>query len=193
MNEGLLAGDPQAAAWEDGWWAGALPCPSPNVDARPPGVAIELAVIHAISLPPGEFGGPEIVDLFLNRLDSRAHPYFAGLAGLRVSAHFLIRRDGALIQFASVWQRAWHAGVSCWEGRERCNDFSLGIELEGCDAQPFTAAQYAALNRLLAALQTHLPLRALAGHQHIAPGRKTDPGRCFEWDAVRAPGLARPA
>lgn len=166
---------------EAGWLSGARQIPSPNCDERPLGEPVRLVVIHAISLPPGEFGGTGIVALFTNQLDPAAHPYFREIQGLRVSAHFLIRRDGELIQFVSCVRRAWHAGVSSWMGRDRCNDFSIGIELEGCDQLAFDDAQYLALNRLLAALRSCYPIEAVAGHSDIAPGRKTDPGPCFAW------------
>lgn len=171
---------------EQGWLRCARALPSPNCDARPAGEAPWLVVIHAISLPPDEFGGPGVAQLFTNTLEAADHPYYAHIAPLRVSAHFFIRRDGELIQFVAVDQRAWHAGVSCWEGRERCNDFSIGIELEGCDTLPFAPAQYRRLNELLAILRRHWPLRAIVGHADIAPGRKTDPGPCFEWDLLPA-------
>ena len=164
-----------------GWIDEADIIASPNFDTRPPGCRIELAVVHAISLPPGQFGGGFVQDLFLNRLDPAAHPYFADIVALRVSAHFLIRRDGRLIQFVSCLRRAWHAGASVWQGRERCNDFSLGIELEGSDHVPFEVSQYAVLNRLLSALREEYPLQAVVGHSDIAPGRKTDPGPFFDW------------
>ncbi len=140
-------------------------------------------MVHAISLPPGQFGGPWIDDLFLGRLDPDAHPYFAGIHHLRVSAHFLIRRDGSLTQYVPTHLRAWHAGQSSWQGRAACNDFSIGIELEGCDEQPFEAVQYEALARLAAILMRAYPIptRAITGHADIAPGRKTDPGPCFDW------------
>jgi AmpD protein len=154
---------------------------SPNCDERPDGCAIELLVVHAISLPPGEFGGPGVVDLFLNRLDPAAHPYYATIAHLRVSAHFFVRRDGSLLQFVPCSRRAWHAGASAWRGRERCNDFSIGIELEGTDDEPFEAAQYSALADLSRALLDTFPISAIAGHSEIAPGRKTDPGPYFDW------------
>ena len=154
---------------------------SPNCDERPAGAALELLVIHSISLPPGEFGGPGIVELFTNRLDPAAHPYYAGIADLRVSAHFLVRRDGTLVQFVPCGLRAWHAGPSCWKGRERCNDYSVGIELEGSDATPFEDAQYARLATLTRALRAAYPLPDIAGHSEIAPGRKTDPGPHFDW------------
>ena len=155
--------------------------PSPNHDQRPGDEEPSLLVIHHISLPPGQFGGPEIVDLFTNRLDYGAHPWLEQLRGLHVSAHFLIRRDGGIIQFVSTILRAWHAGVSRFEGRERCNDFSIGIELEGTGDIPYTDAQYASLSALNAALRARHPLRAVRGHEHIAPGRKTDPGPSFDW------------
>ena len=159
---------------------------SPNCDERPAGATIDLLVVHAISLPPGEFGGPEIEALFTNRLDPAAHPYFAGIAGLRVSAHFLIRRNGGLVQFVPCERRAWHAGASSWGGRERCNDFSIGVELEGTDDVPFEDAQYATLAVLTDALAGAYPLRAVAGHSDVAPGRKTDPGPHFDWSRYRA-------
>jgi AmpD protein len=164
--------------------------PSPNRDARPPGSRIELVVLHNISLPPGEFGGDGILELFANRLDPGAHPYYETIHQLRVSAHFLIRRDGGLLQFVPCGERAWHAGVSNWRGRERCNDFSVGIELEGSDDTPFDERQYAALDRLLPALSETYPISGLAGHSEIAPGRKTDPGPFFDWRRVgREPPL----
>ena len=158
---------------------------SPNCDARPADARIELIVIHNISLPPGEFGGPGIEDLFLNRLDPAAHAYYAGVAHLRVSAHFLLRRDGAITQFVACGQRAWHAGVSNWRARERCNDFSVGIELEGADEIPFEDAQYARLADLIEALKARYPIVDVTGHADIAPGRKTDPGTSFEWDRIK--------
>ncbi len=161
--------------------AEALYLPSPNCDDRPADALIDLLVIHNISLPPGEFGGEAIADLFLNRLDPQAHPYYAGIAGLRVSSHFLIRRDGALLQFVPCLKRAWHAGQSQWCGRERCNDFSVGIELEGVDDLPFSDAQYECLSVLARALYVRYPIQASVGHSDIAPGRKTDPGPHFSW------------
>ncbi|MBN3725989.1 1,6-anhydro-N-acetylmuramyl-L-alanine amidase AmpD [Burkholderia sp. Ac-20379] len=170
------------AIGEDGWVRGARHAPSPNHEERPAGAIPSLVVVHNISLPPGEFGGEAIEALFQNRLDCDAHPYFdANLRGLRVSAHFLIRRDGELVQFVSCDARAWHAGVSNFLGRERCNDFSVGIELEGADDQPFEPAQYATLATLTRALAARYPVEAVAGHSDIAPGRKTDPGPCFDW------------
>lgn len=155
--------------------------PSPNCDARPPGRDAYLLVLHNISLPPGRFGGPEVIDFFLNRLDHGSHPWLERLRGMRVSAHFLIRRDGRIVQFVSTCARAWHAGVSTFEEQERCNDFSIGIELEGTDSLPYADAQYAALQRLLPSLRARHPLRAVRGHEHIAPVRKTDPGPAFDW------------
>ena len=174
----------------DGLAAGARQVASPNCDERPAGVQVTLLVVHSISLPPGQYGGDAIERLFTNRLDPAAHPYFAQLAGLRVSAHFLVRRDGELVQFVPVQRRAWHAGESSWRGRGRCNDFSVGVELEGSDAERFTPAQYAALARLTRALRAHLPLRQLAAHSDVAPGRKSDPGPGFEWAGLLA-ALAR--
>lgn len=169
----------------DGYADGACYLASPNCDERPAGARIELIVVHNISLPPGEFGGPAIVDLFLNRLQPDAHPYYAGIAHLRVSAHFLIRRSGALLQFVPCVRRAWHAGVSCWRGRNRCNDFSVGIELEGADDMPYEDAQYGCLRTLLAALQQAYPIQDITGHADIAPGRKTDPGPAFDWQKIK--------
>ena len=168
-----------------GWLPDARRVPSPNFDERPEHEPIRLIVIHAISLPPGEFGGPEIIQLFTNCLDPGAHAYFREIQNLRVSAHFLVRRDGELIQFVPCSGRAWHAGISNWIGRENCNDFSIGIELEGCDELPFEDAQYLALNRLLADLRRRFSIEAVVGHSDIAPGRKTDPGPCFDWHRVR--------
>jgi AmpD protein len=165
--------------------------PSPNCDARPVGSPISLLVIHGISLPPGEFGGPWIVELFTNRLKTNAHPCFAKLADQKVSAHFLIRRDGSLAQFVSCSLRAWHAGVSTWRGRERCNDFSIGVELEGADDVPYTDAQYAMLAALTRALRRRYRIRDVAGHCDIAPGRKTDPGPAFDWKRFRKLTLPR--
>jgi AmpD protein len=164
-----------------GWLSTALRLPSPNCDARPEGMAIELIVIHNISLPPGVFEGNAVIDLFTNRLDWDAHPYYQGIRGLRVSAHFFIRRDGTLIQFVPCTLRAWHAGISNWQERERCNDFSIGIELEGSDDLPFTEAQYASLIPLVRALKQAYPIRNVVGHSDIAAGRKTDPGPHFAW------------
>nr|WP_306602776.1 1,6-anhydro-N-acetylmuramyl-L-alanine amidase AmpD [Azonexus sp.] len=168
--------------------------PSPNFGARPQGAAVSLVVIHNISLPPGEFGGDWVEDFFLNRLDAAVHPYFSEISSLQVSAHFYVRRGGRIVQFVGCDQRAWHAGRSDWCGRDNCNDFSVGIELEGCDEQPFTDAQYAALWCLIDALRQRYPIAAIAGHSDIAPGRKSDPGPYFDWVAVAAryPDLALP-
>ncbi len=168
-----------------GWVSGVRRIASPNHDQRPPGSRIELLVIHNISLPPDQFGGPAIARFFTNQLDASEHPYFVQLQGVRVSAHFLIRRDGSVIQFVPCRQRAWHAGVSSWQGRARCNDFSLGIELEGSDYVPFAEQQYAALLRLTRRLIRAYPIRHIAGHSDIAPGRKTDPGSFFDWPRYR--------
>lgn len=154
---------------------------SPNCDSRPPGTEISLLVLHSISLPRGEYGGDAIERLFTNRLDPAAHASFAGLAGLRVSSHFLIRRGGELLQFVPLAARAWHAGESRWRGRARCNDFSIGIELEGVDDSRFATAQYDCLAALVRTLQSVLPLRDVAAHSDVAPGRKSDPGVHFDW------------
>jgi AmpD protein len=172
--------------------AGILPAArqvrSPNFDERPAGAGIELLVVHNISLPPGQFGGPGIEQLFTNRLDPEAHPYFREIHGLTVSSHFLVRRDGQLIQFVPCARRAWHAGQSEWRGRSRCNDFSVGVELEGTDDQPFEDVQYQRLAQVAAALRQAYPIRECVGHSDIAtpPGRKTDPGPHFEWPRFRA-------
>ena len=161
---------------------------SPHCDQRPSGMAPELIVVHGISLPPGEFGGPWIEQLFTGGLDPDAHPYFATIAGLRVSAHLLVRRDGEPVQFVPLGLRAWHAGVSNWHGRPACNDFSIGIEMEGTDAGLYEAAQYRTLSALIAALCQGYPTLArerVVGHSEIAPGRKSDPGPAFEWQLLR--------
>jgi AmpD protein len=158
---------------------------SPNCDARPVGELLSLLVIHNISLPPGQFGGDAIIDLFTNRLDPHAHPDFGQLATMRVSSHFLIRRGGTLLQFVPCGLRAWHAGASSWQGRTRCNDFSIGVELEGTDELPYADAQYAMLARLTRALRRRYPISDVAGHDQIAPGRKTDPGPAFDWARYR--------
>lgn len=165
----------------DGLVAGVPYLESPNCDERPSGEAVSLLVIHSISLPPGRFGGDSIERLFTNTLDPAGDPYFREIHLLRVSAHFLVRRDGQLIQFVSLGRRAWHAGASCWRGRERCNDFSVGVELEGCDEQPFEAVQYRRLAELTLLLQAALPLEVVAAHSDIAPSRKADPGPLFDW------------
>lgn len=157
---------------------------SPNADLRPETSTIDMVVIHNISLPPQTYGGEGIVQLFTNQLDPSAHPYYADIAHLRVSAHFLIRRDGQLLQFVSCLARAWHAGASAWQGRERCNDFSIGIELEGSDLEAFEPAQYQCLQALLSALRAQYPIAHVVGHEEIAPGRKTDPGPHFDWSRI---------
>ena len=165
-----------------GWLDGLTHFPSPNFDHRPANSIIDLVVIHNISLPPKEFGGAGVGELFTNQLNPYEHPYYAEIAHLRVSAHFFIRRNGEIQQFVSTDHRAWHAGVSSWGGRERCNDFSIGIELEGSDFQAFTPAQYQQLAQLLRLLQVRYPsLQQVTGHAQIAPGRKTDPGPYFDW------------
>lgn len=146
---------------------------------------VELVVVHSISLPPGQFGGDAIERLFLNRLDWDAHPYYASIRGLQVSAHFLVRRDGAVVQFVDCGRRAWHAGASAWRGREGVNDFSIGIELEGLEGERFEPAQYEALARLCRAIARRHPVVAVAGHEHVAPGRKRDPGAGFEWPRLQ--------
>lgn len=166
-----------------GWLEPVRKIPSPNQDLRPAGET-SLLVIHCISLPPGEFGGGFIDQLFTNQLDPKAHPYFARLAGLKVSAHLLIDRQGQLTQYVPFHQRAWHAGASCFQGRERCNDFSIGIELEGTETLPFTDAQYAMLAEVIRTLLDTYPGLSpdrIVGHSDIAPGRKTDPGPSFDW------------
>ena len=166
---------------KNGWVSGLRKVASPNCDARPPAVAIDLLVIHNISLPPGEFGGKDIIQFFTNTLDTTAHPYFEQIKDVKVSAHFLIQRDGQIVQFVPCTKRAWHAGVSAWQGRSACNDFSLGVELEGCDRTPFSDQQYAALVRLTRRLMRAYPIRDIVGHSDIAPQRKTDPGPFFDW------------
>lgn len=171
------------------WLAGVRRLPSPNCDARPPGSDIDLLVVHAISLPAGEFGTPFVEDLFCNRLDAAAHPSFAEIAPLRVSAHVLIRRDGELVQFVPFRQRAWHAGESCFGARRACNDFSIGVELEGCDDTPYEPIQYrrlAALAQVLMRAWPGITPQHIVGHNDIAPGRKTDPGPRFDWARLHA-------
>ena len=176
---------------EAGWLAGVARCESPNCDARPEGSEVNLVVVHAITLPPERFGGEGIAQLFTNRLEPDEHPYYEQICELRVSAHFLIRRDGALVQFVPTRMRAWHAGASSWRGREACNDFSIGIELEGCDTLPFEAAQYRSLAKLIDVLRASHAIEAVVGHSEIAPGRKTDPGPCFDWERLLS-ALDRP-
>jgi AmpD protein len=180
------AGESEAAAGKAGG-SGGEPCgaaaryDSPFFNARPDGMAVELLVVHNISLPAGRFGGPHVSDLFTGRVDYNADPSFADLRGLEVSAHFFVRRDGRLVQYVSCNDRAWHAGVSSFQGRANCNDFSVGVELEGTDHVVFSPVQYEVLAALAAALQKRYPLCFVTGHEHIAPGRKTDPGPCFDW------------
>ncbi|MGC3979786.1 MAG: 1,6-anhydro-N-acetylmuramyl-L-alanine amidase AmpD [Steroidobacteraceae bacterium] len=162
---------------------------SPNQDARPADMAADLLIVHGISLPPGEYGGAWIDRLFTNTLDWNAHPYFKQIEGMKVSSHLLIRRDGEAVQYVPFQQRAWHAGVSSYQGRERCNDFSIGIELEGTDDSPYEAEQYRTLARVILALCAAYPslsLQHLVGHSDVAPGRKTDPGDSFDWSRLRA-------
>ena len=173
----------------DGRVARARYVASPNCDARPAGARISLLVLHSISLPPGEFGGDAVEHLFTNRLDAGARPYFSDIAHQRVSAHFFVRRDGRLVQFVPVQLRAWHAGASRWRGADRCNDFSVGVELEGAADADFANVQYRCLIALARALTAQLPLRACAAHSDVAPGRKTDPGAHFDWARFHA-GLA---
>ena len=184
--------------WPAGWWVHAQPVPSPNFGPRPAGVSgvVDMVVLHSISLPPGQYGGPQIEAFFTNTLDCAEHPYFETLRGVQVSAHFLVRRDGQVLQFVSCQDRAWHAGASHWRGRDSCNDHSVGIELEGLEGDLFEAAQYAALERLLADLCLRWPIRDLVGHEHIAPVRKSDPGAGFDWkkmtDVMRFRALCGP-
>ena len=167
--------------WREGWYRFAHRVDSPNFGPRPEGAAIDLIVVHSISLPPGVYGGDEVRALFTNTLDWDAHPYFQQIRGAQVSAHFFIRRDGALLQFVSCDARAWHAGKSSYRGRENCNDDSIGIELEGLEGGTFELAQYEALAAVCAAIAQHYPIRHVAGHEHIAPVRKKDPGENFDW------------
>lgn len=184
-------GSPTAEAhWQQGWLhsrAAAYPVqhqPSPNFGPRPPGACIDLAVLHSISLPPGQYGTSCVQQLFANQLDWDAHPYFQSIRGLEVSAHFFITRQGLIWQFVSADERAWHAGASSWRGRSNCNDDSIGIELEGLEGRTFEPPQYLSLAWLLQQLAAHYPLAHLAGHEHIAPGRKHDPGAGFDWQRL---------
>ncbi len=171
--------------WQDGWYRFARHLASPNFGPRPPGAVVDLLLIHSISLPPGQYGGDEVQRLFTNTLDWKAHPYFKSIEGMQVSAHFYIRRNGELWQFVSCDARAWHAGVSHYRGRGNCNDDSVGIELEGLEGGSFEAAQYETLSSLCAALAQRYPVRYIAGHEHVAPGRKADPGAGFQWVALQ--------
>lgn len=172
--------------WHKGWLASAQRLDSPNFGPRPPDVAIDLLVVHSISLPPGEYGNGCVQQLFTNQLDWEAHPYFQGIRGMEVSSHFFITRQGVLWQFVSCDDRAWHAGKSHWRGRDNCNDYSIGIELEGLENLQFETAQYQALTQLCQALVAHYPIAHIAGHEHIAPGRKQDPGAGFDWPHLQA-------
>ncbi|MEY2685214.1 MAG: hypothetical protein RJA09_2358 [Pseudomonadota bacterium] len=173
-----------ASPWQQGWLGSVAHTPSPNQGARPSNAQIDLLVIHSISLPPGVFGGRHIDALFTNTLDWDAHPYFQQIRGLEVSAHFVIRRSGEVVQFVSCDRRAWHAGRSVWRGRDNCNNDSIGIELEGLEGGSFEAAQYQSLLPLCQAIGRHYPIGHLAGHEHIAPGRKGDPGAGFDWNRL---------
>ncbi len=170
--------------WRTGWCQDAERRASPNFDTRPDGTATVLVVLHHISLPARQFAGNAVVDFFENRLDFVQHPQLVELADIHVSAHFFVRRDGATLQFVSCDDRAWHAGVSIWHGRTVCNDFSIGIEMEGDDKAPFSDEQYAALNALLASLKLAYPIKAVSSHSEIAPGRKVDPGPTFDWSRL---------
>lgn len=176
---------PADPLWQAGWYRHARWLPSPNRGPRPADTDISLIVVHSISLPPGEFAGEHVQALFCNALDWSAHPYFESIRGLEVSAHFYIRRDGALWQFVGIDERAWHAGESCFRGRPNCNDYSVGIELEGLEGERFEPPQYEILAALCAAIAERHPIRAVAGHQHIAPGRKHDPGPGFDWSRLQ--------
>jgi AmpD protein len=176
----------QASLWEHGWFKPAHRLDSPHFGPRPQGACIDLLVIHSISLPPGQYGGPEVPALFTGQLDWNAHPYFMTIQGLQVSSHFFIRRDGSLMQFVSANDRAWHAGESAYRGRPQCNDDSIGIELEGLEGGVFEDAQYAQLAHLCQAARMHYPIAHVAGHEHIAPGRKQDPGPGFAWHRLQA-------
>jgi AmpD protein len=173
--------DGTSTLWEQGWYRFARRLASPNFGPRPAGATVDLIVVHSISLPPGIYGGDEVQRLFTNTLDWNAHPYFQSIAGMQVSAHFYVRRDGALWQFVSCDERAWHAGASHYRGRANCNDDSVGIELEGLEGEAFEEAQYEALSALCAAVAQRYPIAHVAGHEHIAPGRKGDPGAGFDW------------
>jgi N-acetyl-anhydromuramoyl-L-alanine amidase len=173
--------EPGCGLWRAGWYRFARRLDSPNHGPRPPGSQVDLVVLHSISLPPGQYGGDEVLQLFTNSLDWDAHPYFKSIEGMQVSAHFFIRRGGELWQFVSCDERAWHAGASSWCGRADCNDYSIGIELEGLEGETFEPVQYEALAQLCAAIAQHYPITQVAGHEHIAPGRKRDPGAAFQW------------
>lgn len=180
------------ASWQDGWYSPARRLASPNFGPRPAQARVDLIVIHSISLPPGRYGGNEVQQLFTNTLDWTAHPYFQQIEGMQVSAHFYIRRSGELWQFVSCDARAWHAGASHYRGRGNCNDDSVGIELEGLEGQVFEPGQYETLSTLCTAIAQHYPIAHVAGHEHVAPGRKQDPGAGFDWPALQR-ALAWPA
>ena len=171
--------------WDGGWYRFARRLDSPNFGPRPTDAAVDLLLIHSISLPPGQYGGDEVQRLFTNTLDWDAHPYFKSIEGMQVSSHFYIRRNGELWQFVSCNERAWHAGVSCYRGRDNCNDDSVGIELEGLEGESFEAGQYETLGSLCAALGQRYPVQHIAGHEHVAPGRKADPGPGFQWAVLQ--------
>ncbi len=176
-----MKADTVTPMWHDGWYRLAKHIASPNFGPRPSDTSIDLIVLHSISLPPGQYGGPEIEALFTNTLDWDAHPYFTQIRGAEVSAHFVIRRDGELLQFVSCDARAWHAGRSRHLGRDNCNDFSIGIELEGLEGHRFEPMQYTTLQKLCKAIALHYPIAHVAGHEHVAPERKQDPGAGFDW------------
>lgn len=177
--------NPAVSRWHEGWWSRATRIDSPNFGERPDSVQIDLLVVHSISLPPGTYGGPEIEALFTNQLDWDAHPYFVQIRNTQVSSHFVIRRDGSLLQCVSCDKRAWHAGVSHYRGRDNCNDDSIGIELEGLEGTTFELAQYNSLSVLCAQLMDQYPIAHIAGHEDIAPGRKFDPGAGFDWKLLQ--------
>lgn len=197
MKQPMNPPEAASALWQDGWYRYARAQASPNFGARPASACIDLIVIHSISLPPGEFGNGQVQRLFTNQLDCDAHPYFQSLRGLQVSSHFFITRSGDLWQFVSCDERAWHAGESGYRGKSNCNDDSIGIELEGLEGGLFEPAQYETLASVCAALLRHYPITHLAGHEHIAPGRKQDPGPGFEWsrlqDSLGLPAKCFPA
>lgn len=186
--------------WHGGWLRGVRHAPSPNFGPRPPAgdmqqpahAGVSLVVVHSISLPPGQYGGPEVEQLFTNQLDWDAHPYFQAIRGLEVSAHFFIRRTGEVVQFVSCDARAWHAGQSSFGGRANCNDYAIGIELEGLEGSIFESGQYQSLTVLIETIMGRYPIEAITGHEHVAPGRKTDPGPGFDWERLRQ-GLAHRA
>ncbi len=184
--------DSTSALWRGGWYRFARRLDSPNFGPRPAGASVDLIVIHSISLPPGDYGGDGVQRLFTNSLDWNAHPYFKSIEGVQVSSHFYVRRNGELWQFVSCDDRAWHAGASQYRGRTNCNDDSIGIELEGLEGAPFEPRQYETMADLCAATGQHYPIEHVAGHEHIAPGRKLDPGEGFDWAALQG-ALAWPA